>query len=69
MHEDAGTRSRQNAQVRRGGAELIGVELIELRADLRAYPFDQRRGPELAADVVRMEDEHHDADDDEREGD
>ena len=52
-----------------GCVELIGIELIELRADLRADRFDQRRGPELAADVVRIEDQHHDAEDDEREGD
>jgi hypothetical protein len=49
--------------------QSLGIELVELRADLITDGFDQRSGSELAPDMVHIQDQHHDADDDQNEGD
>jgi hypothetical protein len=38
-------------------------------ADLVTDGFDQRGGSEFAPDVIHIQDQHHDADDDQNEGD
>ena len=62
----------RGAQLARGGALLrqsLGVELVELLANLIADRFDQRGRSEGAPDMVHIQDQHHDADDDQNEGD
>ena len=45
----------------------LGIHLLEQLAGVPADELDERRDPQRLPDVVHVEDEHHDADDDENE--
>ena len=49
--------------------QSLGIEFVELLADLITDGLDQRGGSELAPDVIHVQDQHHDADDDQDKGD
>jgi hypothetical protein len=49
--------------------QSLGIELVELRADLITDGFDQRGGSEFPPDMVYVQDQDHDADDDQNECD